>query len=417
MKKRIVYVVLALVAVYFLVDEFKGKLFDYIANNYVSRVTAYPSTPQPDQVCLTWSGDPRTTQAIQWRTAMSVYDGVVQYRQTALGDSNDREISVVPLVLEDRLLENDPKVHRYTGELKDLQPATAYTYRVGSKDQDRWSQWTEFTTAPDGPAPFSFVYMGDPQEGLEYWGNLLQRAHQRYPDAAFYVISGDIVNNGQFRNEWDQLFFGANGVFDRRSVVPSIGNHDYDKWPSPAMYLAHFALGVNGPKDVPSEHAYSFTYGNALFVVLDSNRRIDEQTPWLEKTLAESKALWKLAVYHHPAYSSAPHRDNDEVREQWGALFDKYHVDMALQGHDHAYLRTYPMKNEQRVETPADGTIYVVSVSGTKFYEQEPHDYSAVQFVETPTYQVIDISTNPDRLTYRAYDLQDNLKDEVIVEK
>lgn len=417
MKKRIAYLLVGLVVVYFIVDEFKGRLFDYIANNYVTRVTAHPSAPQPDQVCLTWSGDPRNTQAVQWRTAMSVYDGVVQYRMSTPSDSESKELRVVPLVMEDRLLENDPKIHRYTGELKELQPATSYTYRVGSKDQGFWSEWSEFTTAPDGVTPFKFVYMGDPQEGLEYWGNLLQRAHERFPEAVFYTIAGDIVNNGHFRNEWDQLLCGAKGVFERRSVVPSIGNHDYDKRPSPSMYLDHFALGTNGPKDVPAEHAYSFTYGNALFIVLDSNRRIDQQTAWLEKTLAESKATWKFAIFHHPAYSSAPHRDNDEVREQWGALFDKYHVDMALQGHDHAYLRTFPMKGEKRVESPAEGTIYVVSVSGTKFYEQEPHDYSAVQFANVPTYQVLDISVNPDRLTYRAYDLQDNIKDELIIEK
>jgi len=38
-----------------------------------------------------------------------------------------------------------------------------------------------------------------------------------------------------------------------------------------------------------------------------------------------------------------------------GALFDKYHVDMALQGHDHAYLRTYPMNNQERVDSPQKG--------------------------------------------------------------
>jgi hypothetical protein len=259
--------------------------------------------------------------------------------------------------------------------------------------------------------------MGDPQEGLEYWGKLLHRAYERYPSTAFYVIAGDIVNNGQSRNEWDDLFCGAEGVFDRRSVVPCIGNHDYDKKATPRMYLEQFALAKNGPEGVDAEHAYSFTYGNALFVVLDSNRRIEVQTPWLEKVLAESKATWKFAVFHHPAYASAPHRDNEEVREQWGAMFDKYHVDMALQGHDHAYLRTHPMKAGKRVETAAQGTYYVVSVSGTKFYKQEPHDYAAVEFVKVPTYQVLDITVNPDRLTYRSYDMQDNVKDEVIIEK
>ena len=33
------------------------------------------------------------------------------------------------------------------------------------------------------------------------------------------------------------------------------------------------------------------------------------------------------------------------------------------------------------------------------------------------TYQTIDITTNPDRLTYRAYDKDGALKDELIIEK
>jgi hypothetical protein len=32
-----------------------------------------------------------------------------------------------------------------------------------------------------------------------------------------------------------------------------------------------------------------------------------------------------------------------------------------LNGHDHDYERTHPMKNVQQQATPADGTIYVVS--------------------------------------------------------
>src|SRR5690606_26571695 len=106
----------------------------------------------------------------------------------------------------------------------------------------------------------------------------------------------------------------------------------------------------------------------ALFIVLDSNLSAGDQVDWLREQLESSDATWKFAICHHPAYSSAPHRNNVGVREAWGSLFDKYHVDMVLQGHDHAYLRTYPMKAGKRVDSAAEGTYYVVSVSGTKFY-------------------------------------------------
>lgn len=46
-------------------------------------------------------------------------------------------------------------------------------------------------------------------------------------------------------------------------------------------------------------------------------------------------------VYHDPAYSSGGNRDNRKLRETWTPLFDKHHVDLALQGHDHAYRLVY----------------------------------------------------------------------------
>jgi hypothetical protein len=122
-------------------------------------------------------------------------------------------------------------------------------------------------------------------------------------------------------------------------------------------------------------------------------------------------------VYHHPAYSSKPERDNPGIREQWTPLFDKYHVDMALQGHDHAYLRTYPMKDQKKVETTAEGTVYIVSVSGTKFYEQDPREYIEFGMTNVSTFQVLDIQISGNRLVYRSYDADGKLRDNLIIEK
>ncbi len=122
-------------------------------------------------------------------------------------------------------------------------------------------------------------------------------------------------------------------------------------------------------------------------------------------------------VYHHPAYSSKPSRDNRELREMWGSIFDKYHVDIALQGHDHAYLRTHPMFAEERVGTPAEGTVYIVSVSGTKMYDQGDREYEAFGMTNVATYQTMDIQISGDRMVYRSYDTDGALRDELIIEK
>jgi len=246
---------------------------------------------------------------------------------------------------------------------------------------------------------------------------LLHNAFRARPDAAFYLMAGDLVNRGAERWDWDSFFENAKGVFDRRQLVPVLGNHEYQGGSEPKLYLAQFALPRNGPKNFPPERAYAFEYSNAKFIILDSNLAAGKQTAWLEKQLANTKAVWKFVSYHHPAYSSGGNRDNPDVRNLWTPIFDKYHVDLALQGHDHAYLRTYPMRGQQRVATTKDGTVYIISVSGTKHYEQAKHDYTEVGLTKLSTYQVLDIQIAGNRLVYRAHDVDGKVRDEFMIEK
>jgi hypothetical protein len=90
---------------------------------------------------------------------------------------------------------------------------------------------------------------------------------------------------------------------------------------------------------------------------------------------------------------------------------------MVLQGHDHAYLRTYPLRAGQRMPSPKDGTVYVIAVSGTKAYAQPKRDYTEVGITNVPTFQVLGIQTNPNRLEYRAYDADTKVRDELVIEK
>jgi hypothetical protein len=386
----------------------------------VFRWTRHPSLRRPDHVVLTWSGDPQTTQAIQWRTGPGVRTGYVQYAP-AVDLNSPRERRPIRVraqteeVRDDRLL-NDPVVRRHTVELTGLEPGTRYRYSVGDGSRDGWEEYQEFTTAPAAAAPFSFIYMGDAQNGLDRWGSLVHSAFRDRPDAAFYLMAGDLVNRGAERDDWDSFVVIALDIFDRRPVVPVLGNHEYQGG-EPLLYLKHFALPGNGPKGLPAERAYSFRYGDAQFVVLDSNLDPAKQTNWLAHELATTTATWKFVTYHHPAYASAVGRQNEPVRQHWVPLFDQYHVDLVLQGHDHAYLRTFPLNAGRPVESPAKGTVYVVAVSGTKFYPQGKHDYTQVGMTNVATYQVLDIQISGHRLNYRAFDLDGVLRDQFVIEK
>lgn len=384
------------------------------------RWTQHVSTSQPDQLHLTWSGDPQTTQTFQWRTSPDVKQGALMYQKKALTNRFkptplDR-VEAETRVMETPNIINDPVINLHKVELNGLEPDTTYVYSVGDGTEEGWIELQEFTTAPDKVKPFSFVYMGDAQNNLYRWGSLLQLAHRQRPDAAFYVMAGDLVDKGNDRDDWDGFWYNCDDIYAQKQLVPAIGNHE-NQGGHPTMYLEIMNLLENGPDDVEKERAYSFEYSNALFVVLDTNIDPKTQTAWLERTLAESTATWKFAIYHHPAYSSAPSRDNADIRKLWGDIFDKYHVDLALQGHDHAYLRTFPMKGAKRVGSPKEGTVYIVSVSGTKFYGQDKRDYTEFGMTNTPTFQALDLQINGDRLIYRAYDFKGDLRDELIIDK
>lgn len=419
-KRRILLIVLCvlLVASPFLFDELKGFAKD-LYGRHAPRTTQYPASDTPDQICLTWSGDPKTSQTFQWRTSANVSDGIVQYREKTMPDAAPRETVAQCLTLVDPLITNNPSVNRFTAVLAGLTPDTAYVYRVGSKQQQKWSDWFEFSTAPAIARPFSFVYLGDVQLGFDVFARHLRAAAQHCPQAAFYVMAGDLANRGENRDDWDNFFNAITGAFDRRSLVVTIGNHDLADDAPRQLYLDQFALPENGPDDFPKERAYSLVYANATFFVLDSNLPPKQQRSWLEKQLAASKTTWKFALFHHPAYSSRTVRDNDQVREQWCDLFDKYHVDIAFQGHDHAYLRTPPIRAGQIVPSPAEGTIYLITVAGNKFYKQDQKDFVAVGFPDVSTVQTIDIQVgqNDDTLLYKAYDETGAIRDEFTITK
>lgn len=385
------------------------------------RWTDHLASPRPDQVVLTWSGDPKTTQAIQWRTSTAVRKGRVawvkrsEYFRPRPATPREQRASD-PVRLVDPYLVNQTEVHRFSAVLTGLDPGTTYLYAVGDGSRAGWTEFAEFTTAPAGIVPFAFVYMGDAQNGLDRWGTLLQQAYRTRPDAAFYLMAGDLVNRGSQRDDWDSFFQNARGVFDRRPLVPVIGNHE-NQGGHPTLYLRQFTLPGNGPSGIEPGRAYAFEYSNALFVILDSNLDPNVQTAWLETQLERSRATWKFVTYHHPAYSSVPRRDNAEIRDAWTPVFDRHHVDLALQGHDHAYLRTYPLKASQRMPTPKDGTVYIVSVSGTKMYAQDPRNYTEVGLTNVPLYQVLDLQISGNRLVYRAYDIDGTLRDRLIIEK
>lgn len=376
------------------------------------RATQYPSSAQPDHLQLTWQGDPRTSATVQWRTDGSVDKGLLWLAPKAeFLARGGRAASRHPAEftgLKSRQVVNDPEVRLHRVRLDKLKPGTDYLYAVSANGGKQWSAMREFrTAAEEGAEPYSFVYLGDPQNGLDQWGQLIRQADFKFPEARFYMIAGDLIDKGQEQDNWDQFFHEGSSVFDRSVLVPALGNHD-SHGGHPTLYLKQFALPDNGSAKLDPGRTYHVTYQDLLVVVMDSNYHLVEpelQTEWLDQVLGESDARWKVVIYHHPFYASRAGRDNYPLRDAWGPIFDKHKVDIAFQGHDHAYMRTVPMRGHEPAPEGEHGTIYLVAVSGTKMYEQELPEFAAFGAENLRSYQVIEVDPRAGRLSYRAMDM------------
>ncbi|MGQ9730343.1 MAG: metallophosphoesterase [Candidatus Zipacnadales bacterium] len=374
----------------------------------------------PEQVLLTWAGDPTQSISVQWSTSQRVSQGIVAYMPRASYYSGSTaHWDFARAVCEP--LGGCAGLNWHTARLTGLRPGTEYVYLLGEGSGEGWSRPRTFRTAPAGRECFCFIYMGDAQEGLAAWGNRLKSALRLRPDSAFFLMAGDLVDRGSDLGNWFQFLQHGTDVFSQRPLMPCLGNHECMVTGKPEIYLRLFDLPRNGPSGIEAERVYCFSYGNALFLILDSNLKAQSQVAWLEQQLAASTATWKFVMFHHPAYSSDPTQDHVALRNAWVPIFDRYHVDVVFQGHDHAYLRTYPLRAGRRVARPAEGTIYIISVSGAKMYKQVQRSYTEVGFTNTATYSAIDLVPNTDGrsdwLIYKAYDSWGRIRDQFTIQK
>ncbi len=196
------------------------------------------------------------------------------------------------------------------------------------------------------------------------------------PRIDFILLAGDLVDRGNERSNWDHFFLRAAGVFDRIPLMPCVGNHEYLDM-GPRLYRAFFELPQNGPAGIAAGLVYHFESGDACFAVLDSTlAAYDPSQARSPGRLAgrdarANQATWKFVMFHHPIYPSHPWRDTPALRE---------HLVPDLRQAPRRFrpARTRPRLPEDlpaawRITapwTPADGTIYLMAVSGDKFVDQ-----------------------------------------------
>ena len=310
-----------------------------------------------------------------------------------------------------------------------LAPGERYRYRFRLPDGTTTPE-ADFVTAP-GPgatAPWSFTAFADqgvdtvPPSGEEGYTNdyepddtrrtmtpstsMVDRIARQRP--AFHLLAGDICYadpSGEGLPErragsgfdsfdptvWTTYF----GLIERSAASTpwmfATGNHDME-----ALYddnraggashgygghAARLDLPRTGPSACPS--VYTFRHGTVGVISLDANDLSTEiptnagysggaQTAWLRQTLtalrADAGVDWIVAFFHHCAFAtSKSHASDAGVRAAVAPLFDEFSVDLVLQGHNHQYERTNPIRRGRSVVQAPDGATVRPETDGTTY--------------------------------------------------
>lgn len=247
-----------------------------------------------------------------------------------------------------------------------LSPQTMYFYRVHTTSPDGpdlVSDTLTFQTAVHDDGAYAFGVIGDTQRNPAVIQRLQDFTYSLRPN--FQIHLGDVVDEGPSKHEWTkEMLAGSWNLMSRVCMFPAIGNHEKNH----SLYYQYFA--VPDP-----EYYYTYTYGNAQFFSIDTNKPMDpqsEQYRWLDEQLGKSKATWKFVYHHHPVYSSDENDYGDTYKERsfWGDrrirhladLYERHGVDINFNGHIHCYERSWPLR-QGKIDQDR-GVIYLTSGGG-----------------------------------------------------
>ena len=317
-----------------------------------------------------------------------------------------------------------------------------YSYTDDVKNP-AWSEVQSYTTKKT--TNFQTILVGDPQIGASgsqgqgtaddiniavdtfNWNKTLEQAKITAPNARFILSAGDQIDyagtdssDGKNVRESEYAGFTYPALLRMLPLATTIGNHESKG----TDYKYHYnnPNSEDGLGSTNSGSDYYFSYGNVLFISLNSNNRNTVEHRELLKKAVESNpdAKWKVVMFHHDIYGSGqPHSDTDgaNLRALFAPLMDEFSIDMCLTGHDHSYARSYLMADgtaiqyDDSVAINPEGTLYIAagSASGSKFYKlatTKQYYIAERSNTQIPTFSTIDFSD--ESIVIKTYDYNGN---------
>lgn len=302
---------------------------------------------------------------------------------------------------------------KHVFEIKGLKPNSKYYYQTKTENVFLSEIEYFYTAKQNSRNHFSFLHYGDCG-----YNNTIQHEIAKLMQAEtsdFGIVAGDVDQNKG--NNYDEIYFGVYKDLLKNSChFTCIGNHDTYA-DDAATYLDEFYLPSNNPQN--SERYYSYTWGNATFICLDSNIPYTEgsnQYKWLVDELKCNNKQWLFTFFHHPPWTNAwspdynipfleyfRYKGNVDMRTSLVPLFEKYKVDFVLNGHSHCY---------QRGEL--NGVKYVISGgAGASRLDKKRHSKSPNIDTEIYKNQYVRFDVKGDTVIYTAIDMEGKIIDMV----
>ena len=363
----------------------------------------------PSGLHIAYGADPGREMVVSWSTPESVRNP-----RLMLGDAAGAYGSVAPV---ESVSTPGLGIVQHHARLSGLTPDARYFYQA--VHDGGTSPEYAFTTAPPqtakGHGPVRFTAFGDQGTKAGKVGPVVSTINAFRPDLHLHV--GDLSyasNTGGLRvletastlvykpDVWDAWLAAIQPMAAQVPWMPVLGNHEMEPTGSDLGYESYFARFVppqNGAPTPVGATTWSLKVGNVAFVALDGNDVSAEivrnhdylggaQEAWLEETLrafrSDPSVDWIVVGFHHCSYcSSSRHGSDAGTRDRWSPIFDQHNVDLVINGHNHLYERTHPVRGGRIgalapkgaiVRPQTDGTTYIVS--GLSSEDEAPPDLS-----------------------------------------
>jgi hypothetical protein len=158
-----------------------------------------------------------------------------------------------------------------------------------------------------------------------------------FRDPERHIAAANFDDDAGALGYYTNMYLPANGLKTPPQVTPVCGD---------AARIAHFRQAAGGR--FPQMANYSFEHGDIHFLCLDSNLYVDpadtELQKWIAADLAATDARWRFVVYHHPAFNVGRTHYAEQHMRVLSPLLESHGVDIVLNGHEHIYQRTRPLR-------------------------------------------------------------------------